>query len=61
MNLIKAFSRLLFWFLILPVGLVYRIAGRDRLDKRWRSDVTSYWRDHRRDAPGISDYYKSED
>jgi hypothetical protein len=41
-----------FYFLVLtPVGLVFKLFGRDPLDRRFKPDTTTYWtpREHRDD------------
>ncbi len=35
--------------LITPLGLLFRLVGRDTLDRNWRGQQNSYWRD----KPGV--------
>ena len=37
----------IFYGMITPIGLVFRLAGRDALRRRFEPDVASYWVAHR--------------
>jgi hypothetical protein len=34
-----------FYGLLTPLGLLFRLLGRDALDRSWRSDHDSYWQE----------------
>ncbi len=34
---------LFFYLIILPVGLVMRVIGRDAMERRWKQDASTYW------------------
>jgi hypothetical protein len=41
---------LVFVGMVIPIGLVMRLVGKDPLDRRWRAGA-SYWRPHEPGAP----------
>lgn len=47
----------LFFLLITPVGLFFKLTGRDPLNRRFEPDLPSYWIDSRPDRPKES-YFK---
>ena len=51
-HLILAF---VFYGLITPIGLVFRLAGRDALRRKFEPDAASYWITHR--EPGSVERY----
>jgi len=47
----------LFFLLITPVGLFFKLTGRDALNRRFEPDLPSYWIDSRPERPRES-YFK---
>ena len=47
----------LFYLLIAPLGLVFRLFGRDPLDRRFLPEAKTYWVDAGRERPSES-YFK---
>jgi hypothetical protein len=45
----------IYFVVMLPIGLLLRCFGRNPLDWKWRSDATSYWQD--RDPPPAPERY----
>jgi hypothetical protein len=41
---------ILFYLVITPVGLVFRLVGRDAMNRRFDPSLPSYWVEHRMPA-----------
>ena len=55
-NLILA---LLFYGLITPIGLFFKLTGRDILNRTIKKDIPTYWEDApHRDNDGVTEYQK---
>jgi hypothetical protein len=48
---------LLFYGVFMPLGLVFRLMGRDALDRRSRAGAATCWKE-KRPAPGPSRYFR---
>jgi hypothetical protein len=41
-----------YYFVLTPIGLAFRLAGRDKLQRKFDSKAGSYWQEHRQaDSP----------
>jgi len=47
----------LFFGLFLPIGLVFRLIGRDALQRRIDKDASTYW-EAKREPEKVSNYYR---
>lgn len=45
----------IYFLVITPIGLIFRLAGRDPLQRRFTQDA-SYWEEHRQETP-LSRYF----
>ena len=48
---------LLFSLLVAPLGILFRLIGRDALDRHFRDGSETYWRDHE-SATDLKRYYR---
>jgi hypothetical protein len=54
-----ALLSIIFYGIFTPVGLLVKLLGRDSLDRKWDSEVSSYW--HRRNkAEFIREQYERQ-
>lgn len=47
----------LYWLLFVPTGLVFRLMGRDALERRIDRSASSYWQ-HKRQPRGVGSYFR---
>ncbi len=40
-----------FYFIFTPIGLIFRLVGRDVMHRKFNPAATTYWTDHERNTP----------
>ena len=53
----KVFLALMFWGVLTPIGMLFRLAGRDLLQRRRPAEATTYWKP-KPQAQGLGSYFR---
>jgi hypothetical protein len=49
---------ILFYLVFLPVGLCFKVLGRDTMTRKYESDLSSYWAPKPQPAGGLRSYFR---